>query len=184
MSTQPADAGMQPNRSSVVDGVMWLSQRVVAVENIIQVSGRFSVDLHSKSSRSAATTIEEPVAFVLEGSSLSVTVGFEFDATIQASVTMMPKGPIDARAAASFVITYKLRLGADEALAEEVLRGFAEINGRFNVIAYWREFLHSSFARAGLPPVYVPPFNAASRIQELRRVGGERTSDPRSSETS
>jgi len=52
-------------------------------------------------------------------------------------------------------------------VADDVAEGFAAVNARFNLTSYWREVLNSFLARAILPPIAVPPFNATQAIRDL-----------------
>lgn len=64
---------------------------------------------------------------------------------------------------ATFLVTYRLE-GAS-AYPHDALQHFADLNGTYNVWPYWREFVHTSTGRAGLPGVIVPVFKP--RVQRL-----------------
>lgn len=51
---------------------------------------------------------------------------------------------------------------------------FAEINGRVNLVPYWREFVHNALARANLPAYEIPVFN----VYRLSRAPHTQQADP------
>ena len=48
----------------------------------------------------------------------------------------------------------------------ETLTTFAETNGLYNAWPYWREFVQSTFARMGLPPVVLPLLRAREAMEK------------------
>lgn len=62
---------------------------------------------------------------------------------------------------ATFLAAY--RLPAAAGYPHDALQHFADLNGPYNVWPYWREFVHTSTARAGLPGVIVPVFRPTVR---------------------
>ena len=73
----------------------------------------------------------------------------------------------------TFSIEYVLAEDAPES-SQEAIDAFGEINGRFNLTAYWREYAQSCFARAGLPAVEIPPYNEAKGLETLRQHEAEK----------
>lgn len=59
--------------------------------------------------------------------------------------------------------TFELKYALPEGFSasSDELAAFAETNGVFNAWPYFREFLQSSMARMGLPPLYLPLFRVA-----------------------
>lgn len=167
-------------------GVLDISRRIERIERIVQLSGKYEID-----PKQAGKTLEvllyntEP-SYSLDGDQLNVVVGFVFHArkkpksdspsSESASEAQVEPGekaeisepPVYVSVSASFAIAYALSPIDDRPEpSDEELAGFAEVNGHFNATAYWREFLHSSLSRGGLPPYLVEPYNAAQRINEL-----------------
>lgn len=64
--------------------------------------------------------------------------------------------PMAFEVAAEFSADYLLKEECDSACLEE----FGDKNVIFHVWPYWREYVHSVFMRAGLPPVEIPFFIA------------------------
>lgn len=56
----------------------------------------------------------------------------------------------------SFELTY--RIPENMSTSEEQLEEFARVNGVFNAWPYFREFVHASLARMGLPPLIIPVY--------------------------
>jgi hypothetical protein len=63
---------------------------------------------------------------------------------------------IVAYVTATFMITYTLDAG--ESLGDSDVQGFCRVNGVHTAWPFWREFITSSIARAGLHNVPIPPF--------------------------
>lgn len=59
----------------------------------------------------------------------------------------------------SFELTY--RIPANMSAPEETLNEFGTENGIFNAWPYFREFVHASLARMGLPPFILPVYRLA-----------------------
>ncbi len=66
------------------------------------------------------------------------------------------------RIEASFRLTY--RLDSIEGLDEENFRAFGELNGIYNAFPFWREYLQSTTARMGLPPLIAPLFKPRAAV--------------------
>lgn len=60
----------------------------------------------------------------------------------------------------SFELTY--RIPAEMTADEDQLAAFARLNGVFNAWPYFREFVHASLARMGLPPFLLPVYRLSS----------------------
>ena len=71
----------------------------------------------------------------------------------------------------SFELQYRLPEGfrADP----DTLTTFAETNGIYNAWPYWREFVQSTFARMGLPPVVLPLLRAREVMEETEAEEAE-----------
>lgn len=140
--------------------------RVRAIESVAQVNGSFTVDLDRAKDGLTVSISELPSSAVIAGENVLVSVGYKFRADPSDGEAAKSDEPA-VLVEASYLLTYRFEK-ADE-LGREDLFLFAEINGRFNANAYWREYLTACLARAGLPPFFVPPFNAAARIEKFRR---------------
>lgn len=81
-----------------------------------------------------------------------------------------------ARVETSFLVTYVEKVGAE--LSDEAIDEFAQHNVPFNVWPYWREVVHASFSRMGLPRVVLPLYRM-KRIQSksVGRVAEEGKAD-------
>jgi len=55
----------------------------------------------------------------------------------------------------------KYKLTSLEGLGADNFAQFARLNGIYNAWPYWREFVQSTIARMGLPPLVVPVFQLA-----------------------
>ncbi|MCL5669760.1 MAG: hypothetical protein M1423_00425 [Acidobacteria bacterium] len=75
---------------------------------------------------------------------------------LQARETGKEKAKPSFRVDVSFELLYKIPPDLDPSRAE--LRAFAGTNAIFNAWPYWREFVQSMTARAGLPPLTLPLF--------------------------
>ena len=64
----------------------------------------------------------------------------------------------------SFELTY--RVPDNIATTEEQLAAFANVNGVFNAWPYFREFVHASLSRMGLPPFILPVYRVSPLMQE------------------
>jgi hypothetical protein len=68
-------------------------------------------------------------------------------------------------------------LSNTEGLREENFRAFADLNGVYNVWPYWREYVQSTVARMGMPPLPIPVFRPLDLrpSEKSRPVSGRRT---------
>ena len=64
----------------------------------------------------------------------------------------------------SFELQYRLPEGFR--VGPDTLTTFAETNGVYNAWPYWREFVQSTFARMGLPPVVLPLLRAREVMEK------------------
>ena len=64
----------------------------------------------------------------------------------------------------SFELQYRLPEGFR--VDPQTLTTFAETNGIYNAWPYWREFVQSTFARMGLPPVVLPLLRAREVMEK------------------
>jgi hypothetical protein len=65
------------------------------------------------------------------------------------------------RVSAEFTLDYRISESPVE-ITDEAADAFGKMNGIHNVWPYWREYVQSVSARAGLPPLVVPPVTGAS----------------------
>ena len=64
----------------------------------------------------------------------------------------------------SFELQYRLPEGFR--VDPDALTTFAQTNGIYNAWPYWREFVQSTFARMGLPPVVLPLLRAREVMEK------------------
>jgi hypothetical protein len=95
-----------------------------------------------------------------------------FDATTSFS---QEEGTLDVRALltvsagdilqidAEFLLNYTFK--KEIPVSDEIAAAFGKMNGIFNVWPYWREYVQSTIARAGLPPVALPLMTGASVLK-------------------
>jgi len=152
---------------SLASGVILLGQRVERIERIAQSKGSFALLGKFEPQTLKVITKEPPATYVFDGDRLTVLLDFGFEAHSKSETGGEVREAPSVEVAASFAIVYKMKLEEGFVPSEEELAQFAEINGRFNATSYWREFLHNSLVRAGLPPYYAKPFNAAERMRAL-----------------
>lgn len=81
----------------------------------------------------------------------------------------------------SFELTY--RIPENMSTSDEELTEFARVNGIFNAWPYWREFVHASLARMGLPPLILPVYRL-SRASDDDVRGDSRTKGTRRARSS
>lgn len=171
-TTTPADAPKVPD---VMAEVLSLGPKIRAITEVRQVSGSFRVDiscfsggmqhLQIKQDFHSKTAIEGHVAtVVMTLLNTAVRAPVESEASEVAANEARPS-MIEIEAA--FFIRYEL--SDAPVVSEAAAEAFGQINGRFNLTAYWREFVHSCCSRAGLPPIPVEPFNALRAIKALKK---------------
>ncbi len=71
-----------------------------------------------------------------------------------------PEEPDSLRIDVVFVVGYRVSPGPT--LTKVQLREFGQLNGVFNVWPYWREFVHSTTSRMGLPALIMPSFKVGT----------------------
>lgn len=91
------------------------------------------------------------IRFRLNSGARLVAVSREFS---EESSAEQDASGVLARVETGFSALYEERPGAD--LGEDELKRFGEHNVPFNVWPYWREIVHASFSRMGLPRVILP----------------------------
>lgn len=156
MTEQQAHSVDPAPASGNVARVSMLVQRVTS---IIQTAGSFEVVGSPSSSRYGAMLKMPSWEDHLEGSTLRLTGSFSFLGVNTKDDTDSPPSPDDAfvRVSAKFVVEYELSDG--ERPSSEDITAFANVNGTLNVHPYWREFVHSSLGRSGMPQFLLPVFN-------------------------
>lgn len=83
---------------------------------------------------------------------LCVVPGF----TLKAERITESEGTLILSIEASFAIHYSIQSSGD--LEDASVKAFALTNGIFNAWPYWREYVQSTAARMGLPPIVIPVF--------------------------
>jgi hypothetical protein len=83
---------------------------------------------------------------------LFVVPGF----TLKAERISESEGTLILSIEASFALHYSIQSSGD--LEDESVKAFALTNGIFNAWPYWREYVQSTAARMGLPPIVIPVF--------------------------
>jgi len=78
-----------------------------------------------------------------------------------------------------FLVTYAEKPGAH--LSDEALQLFADHNVPFNVWPYWREVVHATFGRMGLPRVVIPLYRMKKVQDDKGKVGHDTRSEGPSS---
>lgn len=63
---------------------------------------------------------------------------------------------------ASYGLSYVLK--TDKNITLEKARAFGEVNGIYNAWPFWREFVYTTLARMGLPPITLPVFRIADDV--------------------
>ncbi|MFP3937083.1 MAG: hypothetical protein ACLFVW_01985 [Phycisphaerae bacterium] len=93
-----------------------------------------------------------------EAGEIRVTARFTADA--------LPLEQESADVAVRIAVTFELAYHCEavEGLSEEALEAFGKINGVYNSWPYWREFVHSTTARMGLPPLIMPVFRLSDHL--------------------
>ena len=78
------------------------------------------------------------------------------------------------------VFHLRYTLSGDEVPNESQLEAFAKLNGIYNVWPYWREYVQSSSARMGLPPVVLPVLT----VEAIQKMAQEKPKEPAPTEDS
>jgi hypothetical protein len=80
-----------------------------------------------------------------------------------------PKATEDNEALSiEYVIALPYIMRTMDEVEDKHLAAFAEFNSKFNAWPYWREFVQSTMARMGLPPIILPVFRPG--MVELKGV--------------
>jgi hypothetical protein len=152
---------------TATDEAIELSRRVRSIQSIVQLRGRFEYQAERTVDRLFPTLLERPARARLDGTSARVTLDFLFEAWETESQRDAGNDSPVIVVDAEFLVQYEMADG--EVVSEAGLQAFGEINGRFNLTPYWREYLTACLGRAGLPPFVVPPLNAVKRIAAAKR---------------
>jgi hypothetical protein len=160
-----------------------VAMRVVSLDRVSQVLGSYAI-IKFVPVKQASAGLGHPKWLVVEVSRTMVRLVGEFsfvgvDGPIEEQIdTSDPR--IFFRVDAKFVVEYTLEAG--DAPADQDLAAFAAINGTLNVYPFWREYVASCLARAGLPSILLPVFNplkhgVAGQPTIVRRVETTRVED-------
>jgi preprotein translocase subunit SecB len=76
--------------------------------------------------------------------------------TLKAERVTESEGTLILSIDASFALHYSIQSIGD--FEDESIKAFALTNGVFNAWPYWREYVQSTAARMGLPPIVIPVF--------------------------
>lgn len=145
------------------------AQRVapyVKLGGVAQLQGAFELALAAESVPAQSTIVPSITQIVKrDGPNLFVNTQF----TLQAVAAGIAPHPNTLIAQATFQVGYELP--AECKLEAKDLEVFAKLNGLYNTWAYWREFVQSSTARLGLPPLALPLLtpDAAVVLADLAR---------------
>lgn len=152
--------------SSAIDRLGEISRRVRSIDSIIQTEGRFRIDVGQTGQPLEVVVGEQEPVATMRGALVRVVVGFSFVASEKEEARSEP-----ARVAIDIAARYELLYSFDgeDQLAPDELLVFAEVNGNFNALSFWRQYLNDCLSRAGLPPYMIRPFNAAERIRQIKR---------------
>lgn len=104
----------------------------------------------------------------------AVQVDFKF--TVHPDDEKKPKSFSNASIAVGVIFELTYRVPSNMSAPEEDLAEFARVNSVFNAWPYFREFVHASLARMGLPPFILPVYRlSADKKPEIKkRVTRER----------
>lgn len=143
------------------------TERFKALVSAVEIEGVRLVEANAKTEIRSAADIEAASFHVEQSARVKERQKdgtFFVLATISAQVIPEDKDKKDEAVIAiraGFELQYKLP--KNQVVSSRDLKTFAETNGIYNVWPYWREFVQSTFARMGLPPVTLPLF----RVQDL-----------------
>jgi hypothetical protein len=126
---------------------------------------QFSAQRHSERDVRAAESILSLVRFTRPKVVRLKDGEFVISSAFSASFSVDDSGTQDVVASvrATLELRYRHTVGTVE-FDDEDMDEFATVNVPFNSWGYWREFVQSSLARLGLPPVTIPLF----RVQVAR----------------
>ena len=148
-----------------------ISMRVESIVAVIQRSGSFELRFEHLGSDAPEIRIENVLGPssdpVIESNHLQATLDFRLDGWVdlpqEGSSELAPTRVLSV--SGQFVVIYSLAHSVDETTKEDA-RAFVEVNGRMTTVPYWREYVHNSLARMGLPPYEVPVFNPFKLMQD------------------
>jgi hypothetical protein len=128
-------------------------RRIALVESLAWLSSTFYFS--PCAAEDTTVRIRKPVAELVsrpEGDEFAVRTRFALAALNKEDPAKDPHFQIRAE----FILVYHLATLSQ--YSEQSLSAFAQTNGVFNAWPYWREFIQSTTARMGIPPVVVPVF--------------------------
>ncbi len=159
-----------------------VAMRVVKIDTIVQLEGSFQLDPEQMpDAGSAMLPIHDAGKSEVEqqGGRVAVSIEYAFAAAVAPGEAIEESEAQDVEpffvCSARFVVAYQL--DSDDTAEEADLKAFAEINGRLNTVPFWREYLHSALARAGLPPYEVPPFNPMQIARDSEHLANQGAED-------
>lgn len=171
--TKPTTTNTKPDLPSAV---LALAQRVRGIKSIEQLEGSFVFDpgVHNAvlTSNLVMQAMVPTAVATLADQVVAVVFRFGLRGWPRCADGQAPPTNPVFEVRATFSVRYDIREGPE--ISPEVLEHFGRINAQFNLTAYWREFLQSCFARAGMQPPVVPPFNATQAIADLENEAGEK----------
>lgn len=128
--------------------------RVESFRSVRQLAGSFAVEQPGSDGPFACRIGMPKWKYLWDGEkTLRLTGEFVFEGLSSPDETVKPFVQITA----VFEADYGLQPG--DSIDEKDIAAFASVNGLLNLQSFWREFVCSCLARAGLPPVLIPPFN-------------------------
>lgn len=171
MSDTPPTPPPPAKPKTLSQRVLALGPQIVRIQEVRQIGGWFNFELSKLDGPMRAVGVEpKEGAITVHPEGPIVSVAIKYGVQVFASEPVeTPKDPAPeplVEIYAEFEIRYQF--GESQDADAEVWMEFAKINGRFNTTAYWREFVGSCCMRAGVPPINVPPFNAAHAIKTLQ----------------
>lgn len=107
-----------------------------------------------------------------EEDQLQLTCSFRFELAYDEASKTSPVALIQA----TYGLVYKTTGLAK--LDDTELDAFAQVNGPFNAWPFWRELVHSTLGRMGLPPVAIPTFRMSAAPKELPSATADTPVDP------
>lgn len=149
----------QPESKDFSKEVAAVAQRIKAIRDIIQTRGTFQFHIERFIAKQKIRVLaqDEPQCRVhQDGTRIHVAHDFALRGVAEGSDDTV------FEILATFSLRYELV--DEEPLSPEVLQAVGELNGRFNLTAYWREYVQSCCLRCGLPPYPIEPFNAMRAI--------------------
>ncbi|XVJ59547.1 MAG: hypothetical protein HEQ23_09130 [Tepidisphaera sp.] len=140
--------------------------RIDSIRSITQPKGTYSViAAPDEPPYRASSSVPKFDVVHLDKTTLGIRAVFEF----QGEKEVVGEGGDRAHvpffsATAEYLVIYVLLEGADLQPAD--LHAFAKLNTRLNLHPFWREFVHDSLSRAGMPQFLLPPYNPFKAAKE------------------